>query len=148
MGRYTFLMDRWNNLKSHFEQDGSLRDIIVTSESQDSWVLFFAALKSAEYSHVFKHGRNVCTLPDSINSIWKLQNTEPTLLSVKVGELLINCHFFKSYEIEFDLDPKDINSKSDFFVLLNFLSWLNKSIKSSVVLTHENSRDEVILSVK
>ena len=141
-------MDSWNNLKSHFEQDGSLRDIIVTSESQDSWELFFAALKSAEYSHTFTHGGNLCTLPDSINSIWKLQNTDPTLLFVRIGELIINCHFFKSYEIEFDLDPKDIKSKSDFVVLLSLLSWLNKSIKSSVVLTHENSRKEVILSVE
>ena len=141
-------MDRWNNLKSHFEQDGSLRDIIVTSDYQESWSLFFAALISAEYSHTFTHGDIACTLPNSIGSIWDLQNTEPTLLSIKVGELLINCHFFKSYEIEFDLDPKDINSKSDFVVLLNFLTWLNKSIKSSVVLTHDNSRDEVILSVE
>ncbi|MDO6765951.1 hypothetical protein [Agarivorans sp. 1_MG-2023] len=141
-------MDRWNNLKSHFEKDGSLRDIIVTSDSYESWSLFFAALISAEYSHTFKHGDIVCTLPNSIDSIWGLQNTEPTLLSIEVGELLINCHFFKSYEIEFDLDPKDINSKSDFVVLLNFLTWLNKSIKSSVVLTHENSRDEVIFSVE
>ncbi len=141
-------MDRWNNLKSHFEQDGSLRDIIVTSESRDSWELFFAALKSAEYSHAFTHDGNIATLPDSIDSIWKLQNTDPTLLSVQVGELLVNCHFFKSYEIEFDIDPKDINSETDFVVLLNFLSWLNKSIKSSVVLTHEGSREEVILSVE
>ncbi len=141
-------MDRWNNLKSHFEQDGSLRDIIVTSESRDSWELFFAALKSAEYSHAFTHGGNASTLPDSIDSIWKLQNDDPTLLSVQVGKLLVNCHFFKSYEIEFDIDPKDINSKTDFVVLLNFLSWLNKSIKSSVVLTHENSREEVILSIE
>jgi hypothetical protein len=141
-------MDRWNNLKSHFEQDGSLRDIIVTSESRDSWELFFAALKSAEYSHAFTHGGNIATLPDSIDSIWKLQNDDPTLLSIQVGELLVNCHFFKSYEIEFDIDPKDINSKTDFVVLLNFLSWLNKTIKSSVVLTHENSREEVILSIE
>ena len=141
-------MDRWNNLKSQFEQDGSLRDIIVTSESRDSWELFFAALKSAEYFHTFTHGGNITTFPDSIDSIWKLQNNEPTLLSIQVGELLVNCHFFKSYEIEFDIDPKDINSESDFVVLLNFLSWLNKSIKSSVVLTHENSREEVILSVE
>jgi len=141
-------MDRWNNLKSHFEQDGSLRDIIVTSESRDSWELFFAALKSSEYSHAFTHDGNIATLPDSIDSIWKLQNTEPTLLSIQVGEILVNCHFFKSYEIEFDIDPKDINSESDIVVLLNFLSWLNKSIKSSVVLTHENSREEVILSVE
>lgn len=141
-------MDRWNNLKSHFEQDGSLRDIIVTSESGDSWELFFAALKSAEYSYTFTHGGNVAILPDSIDLIWKLQNAEPTLLSVKVSELFVNCHFFKSHEIEFDIDPKDINSESDFVVLLNFLSWLNKSIKSSVVLTHENSREEVILSIE
>ncbi len=141
-------MDRWNNLKSHFEQDGSLRDIIVTSESRNSWELFFAALKSAEYPHAFTHGGNIATLPDSIDSIWKLQNANPTLLSVQVGELLVNCHFFKSYEIEFDIDPKDINSETDFVVLLNFLSWLNKSIKSSVVLTYENSREEVILSVE
>ena len=107
-----------------------------------------AALKSAEYSHAFTLGGNTTTLPDSIDSIWKLQNDDPTLLSVQVGGLLVNCHFFKSYEIEFDIDPKEINSKTDFVVLLNFLSWLNKSIKSSVVLTHENSREEVILSIE
>jgi len=141
-------MDRWHNLKSHFEQDGSLRDIIVTSNDKITWSLFFTALKSAEYSHVFTHGGVVRALPDSIDSIWNLQSSEPTLLSVQVGDMLINCHFFKSYEIEFDLDPKDIKSKSDFSLLLNFLSWLNKSIKSSVLVTHENSRDEVILSIE
>jgi len=141
-------MDRLNNLKLHFEQDGSLRDIIVTSESKDSWGLFLSALKSSVYSHSFKHGDISCSLPESINAIWSLQNTEPTLLTIQVGELLINCHFFQSYEIEFDLDPKDVNSQNDFAVLLNFLLWLNKSIKCSVVLTHENSRNEVIFSVE
>ena len=76
-------MDRWNNLKSHFEQDGSLRDIIVTSNDKITWSLFFTALKSAEYSHVFTHGGVVRALPDSIDSIWNLQSSEPTLLSVQ-----------------------------------------------------------------
>ena len=140
-------MEQWNNLKSHFTQDGSLRDIIVAANDHSAWQLLIVGLKSAEFTYVFTHGGAARALPDSIEEIWHLKQSEPTLLALKVGNILIHCHFFNSEEIEFDIDPKDITSKSDFDTLLRFLSWLNRTTRSDVLITHENAIDEVIFKL-
>ena len=46
-----------------------------------------------------------------------------------------------------DIRPDDIKTESDFGCLIEFLEWLSKLTNSKVVLTHENSENEIILTV-
>lgn len=141
-------MEKWNILKSHFEADGSLRDIIVLSESVNTWHLFLSALRGTNYPYAFKYGGVCCDMPNDIKVIWKLQDKQPTMLSIQVKGIIINCHFFKSNEIELDIDPKDITTEREFNHLHSFLFWLNKVANSTILLTHENSPDKVIFTVE
>jgi hypothetical protein len=61
-----------------------------------------------------------------------------------MGDATVNCHFFSEDEIEFDLDPRDMNAEL-LPLLLDFLTVLGKATNKLVVLTMENMPDAEIM---
>ena len=140
-------MHQWNEIKSQFECDGSLRDIYIFRTRVSTWNKFLSEIRLSDYSIEFKHGGKLIDLPENIESIKQLQESDPTTLSIFVNEIRVNCHFFITSEIEMDISPTEINSDLSFNSLIEFLKWLSNVANSNVVLTHENSQDDVILTV-
>ena len=68
------------------------------------------------------------------------------LLSVKLGTVLANCHFFSHNEIEFDIDPREIDSPAAHILVLEFMEGLAAAIGKPVRLTPENGADRPCLS--
>jgi hypothetical protein len=140
-------MHQWNEIKSQFECDGSLRDIYIFGTHVSTWNKFLSEIRLSDYPIEFKHGGKLIDLPTNIESIKQLQESDPTTLSISVNEIRVNCHFFITSEIEMDISPTEINSDLSFNSLIEFLKWLSNVANSNVVLTHENSQDDVILTV-
>ena len=140
-------MYQWNEIKSQFECDGSLRDIYIFGTHVSTWNKFLSEIRLSDYPIEFKHGGKLIDLPTNIKSIKQLQESDPTTLSTSVNEIRVNCHFFITSEIEMDISPTEINSDLSFNSLIEFLKWLSNVANSNVVLTHENSQDDVILTV-
>ncbi|MGS0535829.1 hypothetical protein [Pseudoalteromonas sp. SaAl2] len=141
-------MYQWNKLKSEFENDGSLRDIYALDTNADSWSLFLDNLRLSNYKFEFKHGDEVLNLPSNYTSIRKLQEVNPTTLTIWLSEIRVNCHFFVESEIEMDISPAEINSKENFKELMAFITWFSYSLQVDVVLTHENAKDFEIIRVE
>ena len=141
-------MKSWNDIKSEFAVDGSLRDIYVDSSSPEIWRDFIRSVKTSKYKYAFSHGGKSIEFPSSLSDIKTLQETDPTILHIWLNQVIqINCHFFVSSKIELDISPKDIAGEAEYRLLTNFLCWLQEGLNSRVSLTHENSQMEVILSV-
>jgi hypothetical protein len=140
-------MHQWNEIKSQFECDGSLRDIYILDTDVSTWNQFLSEVRLSDYPIEFTHGGNLIDLPSNIGSIKKLQESDPTTLSIFVNEIRVNCHFFITSEVEMDINPTEINSDSSFNSLIEFLKFLSNIANSNVVLTHENSQGNVILTV-
>ncbi|AFU99919.1 hypothetical protein [Simiduia agarivorans] len=141
-------MKQWDEIKSEFETDGSLRDIYVEDINLSIWNSFISEVKRSNYKVEFSHGDEGIELPDDLSTIKGLQQTNPTTLYIWLSEgIQLNCHFFVNTEIELDVSPHDIQSENSYIKLVNFLKWLAIVTNREVKLTHEGSQEMVILSV-
>ncbi len=64
---------------------------------------------------------------------------------MRTGRLSINCHFFTTEEIEFDIDPREITGESDFQALTEFMRFVGLKLSRRVALTPEGGPDEMLL---
>jgi hypothetical protein len=129
---------RWPTSKVDFEADGSLRDIYVLDTTLDDWskVLAFVAAKPFDASLTCE-GHQV-ELP------WEPRRLFPTieralrhLLSLRVGDVELCCHFFIEEEIEFDFWPNGM-TEDKLGALLSFMCDLGALTGKTVILTPEN----------
>ena len=72
---------------------------------------------------------------------------ETKSLTIHLGQIKINCHFFLVEEIEFDIDPKEINSISDFEILEDFMTSISEALQVQITLTVENSPEFPLFKV-
>ena len=141
-------MQKWDDIKSGFEIDGSLRDIYLENIDTAIWGSFIAEVKLSQYKFEFTHGDVVKEFPSDLITIKNMQQTNPTTLRLWITEKIqLNCHFFVETEIELDISPHDIQTESAYTQLLCFLKWLAIVTKGEVKLTHEGMQGQVILSV-
>ncbi len=127
----------WDNINWIFKPDGSLRDIYIQETSLSDWDKLIDILNS-EYDlkyfsenkidkkEVFKY------LQDKTGEI------ECKTVSISIKNVKINCHFFLIEQIEFDVEPSEIKSKSEFDSLLSFMATLSTKLKKQITLTGEN----------
>lgn len=127
----------WDNINWIFKPDGSLRDIYIQETSLSDWDKLIDILNS-EYDlkyfsenkidkkEVFKY------LQDKTGEI------ECKTVSINIKNVKINCHFFLIEQIEFDVEPSEIKSKSEFDSLLSFMATLSTKLKKQITLTGEN----------
>ena len=145
---YEANMKVWSEIKDEFRADGSLRDIYVEGIDPLQWGTFIEGVASSIYRHVFTHGGVEIDLPNNLAEIKKLQESNPTTLAIWLTDKIqVNCHFFVENEIELDISPRDILGEHEYRVLIVFLEWISSMLKERVILTHENTQDQVILSV-
>jgi hypothetical protein len=57
----------------------------------------------------------------------------------------IKCHFFSPEEIDFDFDPREINTQSDFDTVCEFLGLLGATVQKTVSVCLEGDRKAEIL---
>lgn len=145
---YETNMKVWSEVKEELEADGSLRDIYVEEIDPALWEVFIEGVRSSAYRHEFTHGGASIEIPYDLMEIKGLQETGPTTLIIWLSDKIqVNCHFFTETEIELDISPLDIAGEHEYQVLIAFLKWVSSILKERVILTHENTQDQVILSV-
>jgi hypothetical protein len=64
---------------------------------------------------------------------------ESKSLKIHLSQIKVNCYFFLSEQIEFDIDPKEVNSLSDFEQIKKFITSISETLQEQVTLTAENS---------
>jgi len=132
------MIRKWNDIQWIFEPDGSLRDIYVQDISLREWEKLINHLNlnfNLTYSDQGKIDRKYVLeyLQD------KSGEMETKSLTIHLGQIKVNCHFFLSEQIEFDIDPKEVNSLSDFEQIERFMTSISETLKEQVTLTAENS---------
>lgn len=136
---YLFLMNKnWRNIKWIFEPDGFLRDIYVQDISLQDWKLLIRYLN--------KSHKLIFDDLDKIDSdyvlkflIDKNEEMDAKSVAINLDGIIANCHFFIEDQIEFDIDPKDINSLKDYLKVEAFMQNISELLSNQVTLTGENS---------
>ena len=124
------------------EQDGSLRDVYIVCATPKDWASLcrLAAQYGYRYSYEGKEG----PLPE-LAQVFAGRNGGH-LMTVTVGRVTANCHFFNPEEIELDFDPREVHDATDHDEVLQFLEALAMAIMKRVSLTAENVQDAPYLS--
>lgn len=122
--------------------DGGFRDIYVLTTTIQDWQRFLTFATS--YPHSYAVDGEIAAMPD-VAEIFRA-NDHAHLLSIKVGDVVLNCHFFEEDRIEVDIDPREVRGSIEHDGVLVFVAGLARSVAKSVILTPENETGNPILS--
>ncbi|MFL5731924.1 MAG: hypothetical protein ACJ78Q_01885 [Chloroflexia bacterium] len=135
--------------------DGSWRDICVQGVAIADWQRVVDWLRAGPYPVEFLLGGEPAPLPADVSPLFALSNEIGVLMSVDLEGTIANCHFFWHKEIEFDIDPRQVNSEEREEAIADFMRALGRAVGKDVILTPENwhrasflrydpERDEII----
>jgi len=135
----------WNNVAQEFAFDGSWRDIYVFDVDLQAWQRTLDELRRhARYELVYHRGGDVSELPAAAADAFPADGQADRMLSVKFAGVQANCHFFIPEEIEFDIDPREVQGQSQLNALLAFMRLLSDATGKDAVLTPENCPEVVV----
>lgn len=130
----------------HFDRDGSLRDLYVLETAMADWRVMWNVLRRLDPLPKFLIDLAEVPLPRDVESAFDLYGESTLLLCVQRGRVTFNCHFFREEEIEFDCDPREIETEEDIGRVAEFMQLLGVATGKEIILTHENSKDLLIAS--
>jgi hypothetical protein len=142
----------WNDIAWIFRPDGTLLDIYVQDVDISDWKKLFNLLND-NYKLTFKsfdeeEEVDQIKIKSIINYLEdETGEFEDNILSIFLNDIQINCHFFLAEQIEFDIEPKEINTIDDFLLIYNFMISISKSLKKQVTLTGENSPEFPLIKI-
>jgi len=127
----------WENINWIFKPDGSLRDIYVQDTSLNDWGNLIDLLNSEYNLNYFSENKI------DKDKVYKYLEDETgevefSTVSIELEKLKINCHFFMIEQIEFDVEPSEIKTQSDFEKILSFMTKVSSALKKQITLTGEN----------
>ncbi|MES9685390.1 hypothetical protein ABWK22_21315, partial [Gottfriedia acidiceleris] len=61
--------------------------------------------------------------------------------------IMFNCCFFSYTEIEFDIDPKEINSETDVKIVFEFMRKISMVLGKESIITAESDPDNPLVTV-
>lgn len=138
----------WPRISSAFESDGSLRDVYILDASLTDWERAWAFLLGIEAELTLQIGGEQVLVPDDVGPIFVArQRGDTATLSCRFGRVTLNCHFFAQEEVEFDVDPREIDNADAACDLTSFMVGLCEATSMEILLTAENNREGVIAKV-
>lgn len=146
------LTPNWIEIKWIFEPDGSLRDIYVEKVTIEDWKILIEFLND-NYSikfgptaeNNFENKINSAYVTELLNG--ESKEMECRTASILIDQIIINTHFFYSEQIEFDVDPREINNSLDYDKIINFMFEISKNLNKQVILAGENQIELPLIKV-
>jgi hypothetical protein len=122
-------------------KDGSYRDVYVFGTSLSDWGELSNLAR--EFPHSYQQDGVELPLPDEAAVFGDREHTH--LLSIRVGNATINCHYYIATEIELDVDPREVRGQEDHDAILSFVERLSAATGKTARITDESSESSVYL---
>lgn len=148
LGAFALDSFAWNTVAREFAFDGSWRDIYVFDADLQTWQRVIDRLRQSHYQLEYHRAGNVSELPSHAADAFPVDGEADRMLSVKFDGILAKCHFFARDEVEFDIDPREIQGQRQLDAVFAFLRLLSVATGKDAVLTPENCRDIVVFRAK
>ncbi|MEO8288625.1 MAG: hypothetical protein ABI670_19580 [Chloroflexota bacterium] len=129
-----------------WHHDGTLRDIYIPGVTISHWQRVLDWLHTKPYPIEFYLGKQSAPLPRDVSTVFEQRNEIGSLLAIDVASVMVHCHFFWHKEIEFDLDPRHVDSEGKERGITDFMRALGVLLNSEVILTPENQQNIVLLA--
>src|SRR5438477_3005497 len=125
--------------------DGSLRDICILGVAISHWQRVVDWLRGDPYPVEFYLDEQPAPLPHDILTVFERRNETDVFMKIDVERVIIHCHFFWHKEIEFDVDPRQVDSEQREQGIIDFMRALGKLLDKEVILTPENWHEDPFL---
>lgn len=127
--------------------DGSLPDLTAPFAAGEGWdTVHQRVLESGLAWEFSADGQRVDRLPVAAE-IFARPKSAAYLLSVWVGAVRFNAHYFEPTRVDFDVPIEVLGDSSDFDCLHAFTQWLAVVVAATVVMAHEGDSAARILEV-
>lgn len=141
----------WQKLKEKiYYWDGSWRDIYIKEFDRNDWAKWIDFVnKGYKIDWInLKTSKGQSKIDfDVICDYWNRKDDLLSTAKIYINKIQINTHFFSEEEFESDIDPREFNSLEDHNNLINYLKDISKLLNREIILTPENFRDVVLLTV-
>ncbi|WP_308994023.1 hypothetical protein QLS71_002480 [Mariniflexile litorale] len=141
----------WNNIEWIFEKDGALRDIYVQNATISDWEKVVDLLNS-EYELTF--GVYEDNLIDKIDFGYvktmfadETGELETKSATVDLNGIVVKCYFFLENQIEFDINPIEIKTESDFNKITDFMKSISSKLEKQITLCGENQPEFPLIKI-
>src|SRR4051794_10703955 len=101
----------WSDYCTVFQWDGSLIDLYVLETNSTDWQLLTSFLAESENITFTLDGKPALLRGSITNLLTSRDSVVP--LSIDLGGIVLNGHLYEGYDIEFDLDPREIGSEAN-----------------------------------
>ncbi len=116
------------------ETEGALLDGLVSDTSISDWQAVVDLVRSVGWWYDYEQDGCSCRLPSRAQDIFALRNERATVLHVRpVPDVLVNFYFLVPDSIDFDLDPKELQSQMRLDVLCQFIRSLGRNLRKPVL---------------
>lgn len=130
--------------KEFAADDGSLRDIYVQDTTIGDWRSAWAWLIASGMPLHYSVDGASRELPADPQEPLDIRSKAAPLLVIELDEIKVNCHFFGVDTIEFDIDPKQVNSEETMEAVFSFLLRMSNALNKRVDLTGEGEPEKPI----
>ncbi|WP_088071920.1 hypothetical protein [Gottfriedia luciferensis] len=131
-----------------FFVDGSLRDIYVFNVDLEEWQRLYELIQSTTWDIIlYKNGQKSENEDTTIYKLFKEKENHSIMMTINIKGIFINCYFFSSTEIEFDIDPKEVKGVSDVEIVFDFMKKISKVLGKESILTVESDPDNPLVTV-
>lgn len=137
----------WANVAVEFKFDGSMRDIYVFNTTVEDWQVVLDSIMQSALTVLYYREGELTPLPERAIDAFPKDGRADRRLSVVTEGTTLNCHFFNSSEIEFDLDPREVTGQTRLDTLMAFMHRLSDACGKPAVMTVENFREAIIFRV-
>jgi len=111
------------NCSNKLTPDGALIDLIAASTTSRHWAALWIKLRDGPFATRTSRDGLPIPLPSSAGAAAADSASASLQVSILAGSIVANCHAFEG-DIEFDVDPRQIQSSSSFDDLLMLMRFL------------------------
>jgi len=133
---------RIDELPELWERDGSLRDVYLAGTDYDGWERFIQYASAHQLT--YKADGEDAAFPGVSEAFRRIDTSH--CLSIWIGDVAVNCHFFQDDEIELDVDPGEILGEAEHMALLEFVAGASNAVGVSATITPEGSQGSPFLT--
>ena len=144
-------MRNWNNIEWIFEKDGALRDIYVQNATISDWEKVVDLLNS-EYQLTF--GIYEDNLNNKIDFGYvktmfadETGELETKSVTVDLNGIIVKCYFFLENQIEFDINPTEIKTETEFNKITDFMKSISSKLEKQITLCGENQSEFPLIKI-
>ena len=144
-------MRNWKNIEWIFEKDGALRDIYVQNATISDWEKVVDLLNS-EYK--LTYGVYEDNLTDKIDFGYvktmfadETGELETKSATIDLSGIVVKCFFFLENQIEFDINPTEIKTESEFNKITDFMKSVSSKLEKQITLCGENQSEFPLIKI-